>query len=280
MGRARLSGMEYVTVQGEGVPAVGLGTWGLTGEECRRTVETALDVGYRHVDTAQAYGNEREVGQALASSGVDRDEVFLTTKVRASNARYDEVLASTEESRSRLGVETIDLLLLHWPTPMVPIAETMRAMTDLRERGRVRHVGVSNCNVKRLRAAREATATPVFADQVLCHPYHPQRELQAYCAREDVLLTAYSPLGQGGLVADDTLRKIGERYGKTPAQVALRWAIQQDHVAAIPKASSRAHLVENLDVFDFALTRYELDQVARPSLLRTGYSYVRGRFGP
>ncbi|WP_254768051.1 aldo/keto reductase [Salinilacihabitans rarus] len=261
------------------VPTIGLGTWRLTGNRCRRAVETALDLGYRHVDTAQRYGNERAVGLALAASDVPREEVFLTTKVFGTNAGYDDVLDSTEESLDRLGVDRVDLLLLHWPNPLVDVEETMAAMNRLREEGKARHLGVSNFSRRQFAAARAASDAPLVTNQVQFHPYNPQRELLRYCQDEGVLLTAYSPLAHGGVIHDDTLTEIGARYGKTPAQVALRWAIQHRNVLAIPKASSRAHVAENLDVFDFELSRAEMETVTNASPFRTGLAWVRGRLG-
>lgn len=271
--------MEYVSVQGEDVPALGLGTWRLTGRDCFRAVRAALDVGYRHVDTARNYGNEQAVGEAITASSVDRDDVFLVTKVPGRDAGYDDAIRAARESVRRLGVDRVDLLLLHSPNPVVPVEESMHALAACREQGLTRHVGVSNFSAKQLREAMRQSPAPVFADQVQFHPYRPQRDLLELCRRTDTLLTAYSPLGHGGVADDETLGKIGSRYGKTPAQVALRWAIQHDNVAAIPKASSRRHLAENLAIFDFSLTRYEMEQVEQASLLRTGVSWVRGRLG-
>lgn len=269
----------HETAQGVRVPKIGLGTWRLTGETCRRVVETALDLGYRHVDTAAAYDNERAIGRAIAASDVDRSDLFLTTKVRPTNARYRNAVAAARASVDRLGVDHVDLLLLHWPNPIVPIRETMRAFADLVDEGTTRLVGVSNFDRRRLVAARAASTEPLFADQVRFYPYRPQRELLRYCQDEDLLLTAYSPLGHGGVLADDTLAAVGRRYDKSPAQVALRWATQHENVVAIPKASSTEHLRQNLDVFDFTLTRDEVERVTQASLLRTGLSSVRSRLG-
>jgi diketogulonate reductase-like aldo/keto reductase len=271
--------MEYVSVQGEDVPALGLGTWRLTGRDCFRAVSNALELGYRHLDTARNYGNEQSVGEAIAASDVPRDDVFLVTKIPGRAAAYDDAMIAARESVRRLGVDQVDLLLLHSPNPLVSVEESMRALAACRERGLTRHVGVSNFSVRRLREAMRISPVPLLADQVQFHPYRPQRDLLELCRKRDVLLTAYSPLGHGGVVVDDTLRKVGQRYGKTPAQVALRWAIQHDNVAAIPKASSRRHLAENVEIFDFALTRYEMEQVEQASLLKTGVSWMRGRLG-
>lgn len=268
-----------VAVDGASVPAVGLGTWRLTGARCRRAVESALELGYRHVDTAEQYGNERAVGVAVSAADVPREEVFLTTKVYGRNARYDDVLRSATDSLDRLGVEYVDLLLLHWPNPLVDVEETMAAMNRAREAGLTRHVGVSNFSVSQLEAARRASAAPILTNQVQFNPYEPQRELLRYCQDEGILLTGYSPLAHGGLVRDETLSEIGARYGKTPAQVALRWAIQRRSVVTIPRASSRDHLAENVDIFDFELTRDELEAITRPSTLKNWLSWTRGRLG-
>jgi len=270
--------MEHVTVQGESVPALGLGTWRLSDDECARTVETALDLGYRHVDTAQMYGNEAAVGHGIARSDVPREDLFLVTKLAFRNRRYDDVLRSTEESLARLGTDHVDLLLVHQPNPAVPLRETLDAMAELRDEGKVRHVGVSNFSLRRLERARDLSPVPVFADQVQFHPYWSQSDLLDFCRIHDVLLTAYSPLAQGGVLDDDRLERIGERYDRTPAQVALRWLVQQPSVAAIPKATSREHLAENLAVFDFELTESEMREVPNPSWLRTALGIVKGQY--
>jgi len=281
--------MEYVTVQGEEVPALGLGTWRLTGQDCREAVGTALELGYRHIDTAQAYGNERQVGEAIAASDVDREDVFITTKLDGGARAYDDVLRATEESLAKLGTAYVDLLLIHWPNgrfpgSSIPIpggrvshAETLDAMNTLVDRGTVRHVGVSNFDVDLLEEARSLSEAPILTDQVQFHPYWDQSALLDYCAIHDVMLTAYSPLGHGGVLDDPVLAEVGRRYDKTPAQVALRWVLQHEGVATIPKATSREHLEQNLEVFDFRLTDDEMDRVAQPSKLRTLSGFVRSR---
>jgi diketogulonate reductase-like aldo/keto reductase len=271
--------MEYATVRGEEVPKIGLGTWQLRDDACRRTVEAALEMGYRHVDTAQSYDNERAVGRAIAASSVPREEVFLTTKVWAGYMDRGSIVDSAASSVARLGVEYVDLLLIHWPNPLASTAEVMAGLNDCREMELTRHVGVSNFGVDQLRTARSVSDAPIFTDQVQFHPYRPQRDLRAYCRAHDVLLTAYSPLVRGGVLRDDVLRELGVKYGKSPAQVALQWAIQQEGVIAIPKASSETHLRENLAVFDFQLTDAEMVRIERPSRLRTGASLVRSRLG-
>ena len=269
--------MDRTILRGERVPSIGLGTWGLSGRTCRLAVYRALEMGYRHIDTARKYGNERRIGEALAASSVDRDEVFVTTKVWGRNATHEGVHESARESLDRLGVEYVDLLLLHWPNPRVPIEESMLALAELRDEGIARHIGVSNFGPSRLRRARRASDAPLFANQAPFHPYKPQTELVEQCRRREMVLIAYSPLSHGGVSHDPVLRIIGERYDKTPAQVALRWVIQHDGVVAIPRATSPIHQRENLDVFDFELTDDEMDRIRRPSRLRTAFGWVRGR---
>ncbi|WP_435332598.1 aldo/keto reductase [Haloarchaeobius sp. TZWWS8] len=271
--------MEYTTVRDTRVPRIGLGTWQLSGQTCYGAVKTALSVGYRHIDTAQAYDNEQFVGNALHDSPVEREDVFLTTKVRPDRFAPDKLKRSVEDSLRKLDTEYVDLLLLHWPNPLVDLRDTMQAMADLVEEGSVRHVGVSNFSKKRLMRAQRVSPEPIFTNQVKFHPFKPQRELLRYCQDADILLTAYSPLGTGGLLDDDVLRILGRKYDKTPAQVALRWATQHEHVSAIPKATSRAHIEENIDIFDFKMTRDELDRIARPSPVKNGLTFAKATLG-
>jgi diketogulonate reductase-like aldo/keto reductase len=271
--------MEYASVGGVDVPAIGLGTWQLTGQECYRAVSTALELGYRHVDTAQAYENEREVGRAIADAGVDREDVFLTTKITPGNAQYGKVRRSTRESLDRLGTDYVDLLLLHWPNPIVDFADTARAMAELVDDGFARNVGVSNFSRRRLETARRVADVPLLTNQVQFHPYRPKRKLLRYCQDEDVLLTAYSPLARGGILDDEVLGTIATKYGASPAQVALRWAVQHRNVVAIPKSSDPDHLRANLEIFEFTLSADEMERIARPSLVRTGLAWAKAELG-
>ena len=269
--------MEYVTVQDTEVPALGFGTWRMRGTECREAVGTALDLGYRHIDTAQAYRNEREVGAAIRLSDVDREDLFLTTKLDWSNRDHEGVLESTQGSLNKFGTDYVDLLLIHQRNLRTPLEETLGAMDELYEEGSVRHIGVSNFSVERLDRARRIADAPIFTDQVQYHPFWGQRDLLDYCQIHDLMLTAYSPLAHGGAVRDGMLRDIGARYDKSPAQVALRWLIQQDNVATIPKSTSREHIADNLEVFDFELSEREMHEIRRPSAARTAAHFVRGR---
>ena len=250
-----------VTTTGTQVPALGLGTYRLRGQSCTETVTQALELGYRHIDTAQYYENQTAIGQALAETTVDRDELSVTTKVWRDNLHAADTKRVARESREKLGLETIDLFLIHWPSPSVPIEETIGAMNELQDDGVVEHIGVSNFSVDQLETAREASETPVRTNQVEYNPYTDQSALLEYCIHNDNMLTAYSPLAKGRVADDDTLARIGDRYDKSPVQVALRWLVQQPQVAAIPKAGTRAHLQANLAIFEFELTDEEMAEI-------------------
>jgi diketogulonate reductase-like aldo/keto reductase len=251
--------LRYQEIKGEKVPSLGLGTWRLSGEECVRAVERALVLGYRHIDTAQMYANEGEVGRGIRNSGVDRGEVFLVTKVRTSSFSYDDVIRSTRESLKKLQTKYVDLLLMHWPNPSVPLEETLGAMTELQEEGSVKHVGVSNFPSSMVEETTQHAE--IFCNQVEYHPYRAQEELLEQAKEMDYLLTAYSPVAKGRVSNDATLKEIGEAHRKTSAQVALRWLIQQEKVAAIPKAANENHLESNFDIFDFELSDEEMKRV-------------------
>jgi 2,5-diketo-D-gluconate reductase B len=251
--------MEYQTTRGEKVPALGLGTYRLTGEACVRAVGRALSMGYRHLDTAQMYGNEAEVGRAIEDSGIEREEIFLTTKVWPSDFAHDRVKEKTRASLKKLRTEYVDLLLMHWPGDGVPLGETLGAMRELQQEGSLLHIGVSNFSPSLVEDAAEHAE--IFCNQVQYHPYRRQDALVDQAQEMDYLLTAYTPLSRGGVQKDTTLRDIGDAHGKTATQAALRWLVQQDKVCAIPKATSEEHLRENLDVFDFELSAEEMDRI-------------------
>ncbi len=254
--------MKTIHVNGVSVPALGLGTWQMEGEACRRAVAEGLAMGYRHVDTAQMYGNEAEVGQGIRDSGVPREEIFLTTKVWMDRLHYDDLRASAEESLRKLNVDAVDLLLIHWPNAEVPLAESLRAMQDLQRDGKVKFVGVSNFNVDLLREAVEHNGADIVCNQVEYHPFLSQHAVLDYARRHGLFVTAYCPLAKGRAMDDPTLAEIGRKHGKSGAQVALRWLVQQDDVAAIPKAAKPEHARANLDIFDFELDAEDLERIA------------------
>lgn len=253
--------MESITLAGATIPKLGLGTYRLHGQTCRNTVHDALSLGYRHIDTAEFYDNHAAIADGISAAPVDRDELFLTTKVWRTNLERHQVLASVQDSLEQLETDYVDLLLIHWPNESVPIAETIGAMNRLQQEGRVRHIGISNFSVSQLREARAASETPIVTNQVKYHPYNRQDALLEYCLAEDCSLTAYSPLAKGDLADDATLTRIGQEHEKSAAQVALRWLVQQQPVIAIPKAASRDHLRANREVFDFYLSTDEMREI-------------------
>jgi len=249
--------LRALEIQGSTVPKLGFGTWEILGRDCEEAVADALEIGYRHIDTAQAYDNEAEVGKALAASGVPRRELWLTTKLWRKE--YRRVRDSAQESLERLQVGCIDLLLLHWPNDEVPLEETLGALAQIRDEGLIKHFGVSNFPAYMLREALKVA--PIFADQVEFHPFLGQDELTELALEKDFMVTAYSPLARGKVPSDETLARIGERHGKTAGQVALRWLLDKPNVATIPKASSHERRLENFEVFDFELSDDDRAQI-------------------
>jgi diketogulonate reductase-like aldo/keto reductase len=252
--------MQFIEASGAKIPAIGLGTWELRGRTCARLVEQAIKLGYRHIDTAQVYENEREVGEGIRASGVRRDEIFLTTKVWTTHFAPNDLERSTRDSLAKLRLTEVDLLLLHWPNPQVPLAETLGALARVKTLGLARHIGVSNFTVALLDEAVAACAEPLVCDQVEYHPYLDQAKVLAACARHGMALVAYSPIAKGRIKNDQTLLRIGSKYQKSAAQVCLRWLVQQN-VAAIPRTSRIERLSENIEIFDFELSDDEMAQI-------------------
>lgn len=252
--------MHHLNIQNTPVPALGFGTYRLEGDEGVAAVIDAIELGYRHIDTAKVYENEDAVGRAIRECGVDRGEIFLTTKITPGDAAPDDYIPAAEGALKRLGLDYIDLLLLHWPNRDVPIADTMAAACSVRERGLTRHVGVSNFTPTLLReAVRHA---PIFCNQVEYHPFLSQDKLVALAAEMGIMLTAYCPLARNKGAESPVINAVADAHGKTPAQVVLRWLIQHPNVAAIPKAGSHKHRAGNLDIFDFELTDDEMTRIA------------------
>jgi diketogulonate reductase-like aldo/keto reductase len=246
--------MRHIELPGGGrMPVLGMGTWQLRGRDCSRAVARALAIGYRHLDTAEMYSNEEAVGEAIAASGVARADLFVTTKIWTSHFRAPEARRAAEASLRNLRLDHVDLLLMHWPNEAVPLGETLGEMAKLLAEGKTRAVGVSNFPPELLAKAIAASPAPIACDQVRFHAGRAQPALLDFARPKGVAVVAYSPLGQGGLATDRTLAAIGEKHGKSAAQVALRWLIEQEGVAAIPKATSERNLRANFEIFDFAL---------------------------
>ena len=232
----------------------GLGTYQLEGEQCTESVATALDAGYRHVDTAQSYENEARVAAGIDASSVSREEVFVATKLATGNLGYEDALATARESAERLGVDSIDLLYVHWPLNSYDAPATCRALNELVAEGTVEHVGLSNFRPDQLDEARALLDVPIFAHQVECHPMLPQRELREYAREDDHWLVAYCPIARNRVSEVETIREIAQRHDATPAQVAIAWLLAHDEIAAIPKATSEGHIRENLAATELSLS--------------------------
>ena len=254
--------MQFIEANGARIPAIGLGTWELRGRTCARLVEQALRLGYRHIDTAQVYENEREVGEGLRARRVRRDDVFVTTKVWTTHFAPNDLERSTKESLTKLRLSEVDLLLLHWPNPQVPLSETLGALAHVKKLGMARHIGVSNFTVALIDEAVAACPEPLVCDQVEYHPYLDQTKVKDACARHGMAVVAYSPVAQGPHQGRPRRwRRIGQAHGKTAAQVCLRWLVQQN-VAAIPRTSKIERLSENIEIFDFVLSEDEMAEIS------------------
>ena len=268
--------MQFIEANGASIPAIGLGTWELRGRTCARLVEQALGLANRQIPTAQVYENEREVGEGLRASRVKREDVFLTTKVWTTHFAPNDLERSTKESLTKLRLFEVDLLLLHWPNPQVPLSETMGALAHVKKLGMARHVGVSNFTVALIDEAVAACPEPLVCDQVEYHPYLDQAKVKDACARQGMAVVAYSPVAKGRIRGDETLTRIGQAHGKTAAQVCLRWLVQQN-VAAIPRTSKIERLSENIEIFDFVLSEEEMGEISAMSSARgrlTDYAFA------
>jgi diketogulonate reductase-like aldo/keto reductase len=251
-----------VEAHGAKIPALGLGTWQLSGETCTRAVAAALECGYRHVDTAKMYGNEREVGEGLKSGGVPRDQVFVTTKVWRDDLHDGDLQRSAEASLARLGVDQVDLLLIHWPNPDIPVKEAVKALCETRARKLTRHIGVSNFPVALLEEALAVASEPIVTNQCEYHPWLDQTKVLEACRKHGIAFTSYCPLGRGEGPRDAAIGNIAERHSKTPSQVLLRWHIQQPQVIAIPRSGTPAHIKENIGIADFELSGEDMAAIS------------------
>jgi len=245
---------------GAEIPAIGFGTSGM-GYITAEHVAAALKAGYRHIDTARKYGTEPAVGEGMRASGIPRREIFVCTKVSHENLHAGDFARSVDESLKALGVDYVDVLLVHWPEKNTPLAETMEALAKAKRQGLTRHVGVANFNSAMLDDAIALCPEPLVTLQVECHPYLDQSKVIAACRERGLVLTAYCPLARGRIKGDPVLADIGRRSGKTCAQVALRWLMQQQMIAAIPRSANAARIAENIDVFDFKLDDNEMRRI-------------------
>ncbi len=249
-----------IEAKGAKIPLVGLGTWELRGRSCARVVEQALRLGYRHIDTAEIYDNEREVGEGLYASGVKRHDVFLTTKVWPSHFAPRALERAVRDSLVRLRQSEVDLLLLHWPNPQIPLAETLGGLCKVKRDGLARHIGISNFTVAMIEEANKVSSEPLICDQVECHPYLDQSKVLAACRRHGMAMVAYSPIARGNARNDKVLTSIGAAHKKTAAQVCLRYLVQQN-IVVIPRTSKHERLTENASIFDFSLSDMEMGAI-------------------
>ncbi|HXW41254.1 MAG TPA: aldo/keto reductase [Xanthobacteraceae bacterium] len=259
--------MPTITANGAKIPLVGLGTWELRGRACARVVEQALRLGYRHIDTAEIYDNEREVGEGLRASGVKRNDVFVTTKIWPSHFAPRALERAAHDCLARLRLSDVDLLLLHWPNPQIPLEETLGALCKVRRDGLARQIGVSNFTVALIEQAVQIATEPLVCDQIECHPFLDQSKVIAACRAHGMAVIAYSPIARGGARNDKVLGRIGGAHGKTAAQICLRYLVQQN-IVVIPRTSKLERLTENAALFDFALTDAEMAEIA--ALARPG----------
>lgn len=253
--------IERTQANGADIPKLGFGTWQLEDEDATRGVAHALKTGYRHIDTAQIYGNEKEVGAGLHQAGVPREDIFLTTKVWRDKFKDGDLQASVKESLDKLKTDYVDLLLLHWPVPEVPLDETMQAMNDVLDSGLVTHIGVSNFTVDLLDEARAHSKAPLAVNQVEYHPFLDQSAVLNACRSAGLSMTAYSPIGQGKVFEDEVIKEIASKHGVSPAQIALRWLVDQDSVVAIPRSSSEAHIESNFKISEIDLSEEETGRI-------------------
>ncbi len=245
----------------DGMPMLGLGTWqNDSHDQCVESVKLAVEMGYRHIDTAQIYRNEAAVGDGIDASSVDRDEIFLATKVWISNLSHEDVIESTKESLDRLGTDYLDLLYVHWPARTYDPAETMAAFDELHERGLIERVGVSNFEPHHIDQAAAQLSAPIFANQIEMHPLLPQTELREYAEKNDIELVAYSPLARTEIFGDPTLAAIADDRGVSEAQVALAW-LRAKGVTAIPKATGETHIQDNWESLSVELKAEEIERI-------------------
>jgi diketogulonate reductase-like aldo/keto reductase len=252
---------ETVQAGGARIPLLGLGTWDLRGKNCTRMVDEALRLGYRHIDTAAMYRNENAVGEGLRASGVPRDDVFITTKVWSSDLRSRDFERSAHDSLKNLKLDSVDLLLIHWPNASIPLRETVGALCKMKREGVARHVGVSNFDVALIAEAMRLSTEPLVNNQIELHPFLDQSQTIAASRKAGMSVTAYSPVARGKVMRDAVLARVAKAHGRSPAQISLRYLVQQD-IIVIPKTSRPERLKENAAIFDFQLTPAEMKEIA------------------
>jgi diketogulonate reductase-like aldo/keto reductase len=259
--------MQTVQANGATIPVLGLGTWQLNGDVGSRITEQALKLGYRHLDCALIYGNEKEVGVGFHASGVKREDVFITTKVPHTELAPGPLERAVKQSLTNLRVSDVNLLLIHWPNAQIPLAETMGAMAEMQKKGFARHIGISNFTVALIEEAVKLSSVPIVTNQIEWHPYLDEEKVREACKKHGISVTAYCPIARGRAVGDEVMTRIGKKHGKSAGQVSLRWLVQKGAIV-IPRTSKVERLTENMSIFDFELTPAEMaevDALAKPA---------------
>lgn len=269
--------MPFVEANGARIPQLGLGTWELRGSVCARIVEQALRLGYRHIDTAEMYDNERDVGEGLRASRVPRNELFVTTKVWWTHFDAAAFRRAAQESLRKLRLDHLDLLLLHWPNSSVPLAETIGALNEAKERGVTRYIGVANFTVDLIEESVKLSSSPLVTNQIEMHPYLDQTKVVGACKQNGLAVTAYSPIAKGVAAKDKTLAAIGAAHKKSPAQISLRYLVQKG-IIVIPRTSKVERLAENAEIFDFELSVEDMRAIR--SLAEAGGRRVSPSWAP
>lgn len=245
--------MKYVELNsGDKMPIVGLGTWKLKGEECINTVKTAINIGYTHLDTADLYDNHQAVGQGIKASKVKREQLFITSKIKPENLNYKTIKEDTKRFLAELNIEYLDLILIHWPNKEIPLENSLKALKEVKAEGLVKNIGVSNFTINHLKDALKLYPDLIAVNQVEFHPTLYQKDLLDFCQKNEITLTAYSPLARGEIFENEIMQKLADEYNKSAAKLTLKWLIDKN-IVAIPKASSKTHLKANLDLFDWEL---------------------------
>jgi 2,5-diketo-D-gluconate reductase B len=253
--------MQFVVANGVRIPSLGFGTYGMRGDALSDIIPAALHAGFRHIDTAQVYANEADVGRGIAQSGVPREDIFITTKIWVPNCEPRLMAPSVDESLRKLGTDHVDLLLLHWPNRAIPLADQIGALNDVMRGGKARHIGVSNYNRTLLGDAVRASDEPLVTNQFEYHPYLDQRALVAATRGAGLAVTAYCAMSVGRVFTDPRLAEIGVRNGRTVSQVVLRWLVQQGGVVALSRTSNPDRLAENTAIHDFELSAEDMAAV-------------------
>jgi len=256
--------MKYVKLNsGDQIPLLGLGTWQLRDQKCVDSVKMAVEIGYNHIDTADGYDNHQAIGRGIKESGIDREELFITSKIKPKNLHYENIKTNVQRFLDELNIKYLDLILIHWPNKDIPLKESLKALREVKEDGLAKNIGVSNFTINHLKDAVEIYPDLVAVNQVEFHPTLYQKELLDFCQKNGIVLTAYSPLARGEIFENDVIKKLAEKYNKSASKLTLKWLIDKD-IVAIPKGSSREHLESNFDLFDWELSaeaREKMDQL-------------------